>query len=155
MRKVIGFLQQSRSENDAVASARQATEAYAGQKSIIVQLQQLVLEYQRQQALYEISLRLKELAARQSANMWLGVGLAKSTESKSGFTSFDENQKISLRYQQSEQTPLKDEVAVILKRLEKLSLEMTDGVSAERNRGSGGAPAETPSANRWRNRHAS
>jgi hypothetical protein len=134
MQKVIGFLQQARAATDAAASAKQATEAYAGQKMIIVQLQQLVLEYQRQQALYEISLRLKELASRQSANMWLGVGLAKSTEGKSGFSAFDENQKISLRYQQSEQTPLREETAGILKKLERLAQEIQDGVAAERPR---------------------
>jgi hypothetical protein len=131
MQKVIAFLQQARAATDATTSAKQATEAYAEQKSIIVQLQQLVLEYQRQQALYEISLRLKELASRQSANMWLGVGLAKSTEGKSGFSAFDENQKISLRYQQSEQTPLREETAAILKKLERLAQEIQDGVAAE------------------------
>jgi hypothetical protein len=134
MEKVIAFLQQSRTTADPGASTRQATEAYAGQKAIVVQLQQLVLEYQRQQALYEISLRLKELATRQSANMWLGVGLAKSTENRPSFNSFDENQKISLRYQQSEQNPLKDEVAAIIKKLEKLSTEITDGPTAEKPR---------------------
>lgn len=134
MQKVIGFLQQARAATNVAASTQQATEAYAGQKSIIVQLQQLVLEYQRQQALYEISLRLKELASRQSANMWLGVGLAKATDGKSGFSAFDENQKISLRYQQSEQTPLKEETSAILKKLAKLAEEIQDGVAAERPR---------------------
>lgn len=132
MEKVITFLQQSRAATDPNAVNRQATEAYAGQKAIVVQLQQLVLEYQRQQALYETSLRLKELATRQSANMWLGVGLAKATESKTSFNSYDENQKISLRYQQSEQNPLKDEVAAILRKLAKLAEESTDGPTAER-----------------------
>ncbi len=132
MEKVIAFLQQTRAASDPAASARHATEAFAGQKTIIVQLQQLVLEYQRQQALYEMSLRLKELANRQTANMWLGVSLAKSTDGKSGFHTFDENQKISLRYQQSEQNPLKDEMAAILKKLEKLSNEIPDGPTAER-----------------------
>jgi hypothetical protein len=132
MEKVITFLQQTRAAGDPAASARHATEAFAGQKTIIVQLQQLVLEYQRQQALYEMSLRLKELANRQTANMWLGVSLAKSTDGKAGFHTFDENQKISLRYQQSEQNPLKDEVAAILKKLEKLSAEIADGPTAER-----------------------
>src|SRR5467141_3363247 len=65
MARVIEYLQQSRADVDPSAAARTATEAFAGQKSIVVQLQQLVLEYQRQQALYEISLRLKELASRQ------------------------------------------------------------------------------------------
>src|SRR2546428_8792279 len=110
MARVLDYLEQSRAASDPTATAKAATEAFAGQKTIIVQLQQLVLEYQRQQALYEMSLRLKELANRQTANMWLGVSLAKSTDGKSGFHTFDENQKISLRYQQSEQNPLKDEV---------------------------------------------
>src|SRR5262249_38371616 len=134
MAKVLDYLQQSQAADDPVTVARTATEAYAGQKSIVVQLQQIVLEYRRQQALYEISLRLKELANRQSANMWLGVGLAKATETKTSFSAFDENQKISLRYQQSEQNPLKDEVAAILAKLERLSKETTDGPTAERPR---------------------
>jgi hypothetical protein len=132
MAKVLEYLRQSGQAAEPAQAAQTATEAYAGQKSIIVQLQQLVLEYQRQQALYEISLRLKELASRQTANMWLGVSLAKSTESKNGFSSFDENQKISLRYQQSEQNPLRDEVVAILGRLERLTKEVTDGPSADR-----------------------
>ena len=132
MTKVLEFLQQSRAAGDSADANKTATEAYAGQKTIVVQLQQLVLEYQRQQALYEISLRLRELATRQSANMWLGVGLAKGTEAKTSFGSFDENQKISLRYQQSEQNPLKDETAAILAKLERLSKEIADGPTADR-----------------------
>jgi hypothetical protein len=132
LEKVLAYLREARAEADPAASTRRATEAFAGQKSVIVQLKQLVLEYQRQQALYEISLRLKELAARQSANMWLGVALAKSAEGKSSFQNYDENQKISLRYQQSEQLPLKDEVALILARLDRLSREITDGPAAGR-----------------------
>ncbi len=131
MARVVEFLQQART-GEAGASTRTATEAYAAQKSIIVQLQQLVLEYQRQQALYELSIRLKELATRQTVNMWNGVGLAKSTEGRTSFTAFDENQKISLKYQQSEQNPLRDETAAILRKLERLTTEITDGATAER-----------------------
>lgn len=134
MATVIEFLQQSRTATDPTVAARSATEAYSGQKAIVVQLQQLVLEYQRQQALYEISLRLKELATRQTANMWQGVALAKATEHKTSFGAFDENQRISLRYQQSEQNPLKDETAAILGRLDRLAKEITDGAAAERAR---------------------
>jgi hypothetical protein len=133
MAMVLEYLQQSRGASDPAAATRSATEAFAGQKTIVVQLQQLVLEYQRQQALYEISLRLKELASRQSANMWLGVGLAKATEGKTSFISFDEHQRISLRYQQSEQNPLKDETAAILAKLARLSAETSDGPAAERS----------------------
>lgn len=134
MATVIEYLQQSRTSADPAIASRSATEAYAGQKAIVVQLQQLVLEYQRQQALYEISLRLKELATRQTANMWQGVALAKATEHKASLSAFDENQRISLRYQQSEQNPLKDETAAILGRLERLAKEITDGAAADRAR---------------------
>ena len=50
MEKVVQLLQQSRHTQDPTASNKNATEAYAGQKMIITQLNQLVLEYQRQQA---------------------------------------------------------------------------------------------------------
>lgn len=132
MAAVIELLQGTQSGGNAAAIARSESDAFAAQKGIVVQLQQLVLEYQRQQALYEISLRLKELATRQTANMWQGVALAKATEHKGTVAAFDENQRISLRYQQSEQTPLRDEAAVILGRLDRLAKEITDGAAAER-----------------------
>src|SRR5258705_12613910 len=91
MDKVIAFLQQART-GDPSTSTKNASDAYASQKRIITQLKQLVLEYQQQQALYEISIRLKELATRQSANMGLGVWLAKTTEGKV-HTALDEGQK--------------------------------------------------------------
>lgn len=134
MEKVIQFLQQTRSETDPTASTRNATEAFAGQKAIITQLNQLVLEYQRQQALYEISLRLRELASRQSANMWLGVGLERTVRDKSGFHQYTEGERINLRFQQSEQAPLKEETAAVLKKLEKLSTDDSDGPTADRTR---------------------
>jgi len=134
MDKVITFLQQTRAEANPSAAARHATEAFAGQKTIIVQLNQLVLEYQRQQALYEVSLRLRELASRQSANMWLGVGLERAVRDKAGFHQYGENDRINLRYQQSEQAPLKDETAAILRKLERLGADEADGPTAERTR---------------------
>src|SRR5688572_25573369 len=46
MATVLDYLQQSRVANDPALAAKTATEAYAGQKAIVVQLNQLVLEYQ-------------------------------------------------------------------------------------------------------------
>src|SRR5688572_2040622 len=131
MDKVIGFLQQARGSEDVNTSTRKATDAYAGQKSIIIQLQQLVLEYQRQQALYELSLRFKEYAARQTANMWLGVSLARETEGKA-LGSFSEPQQSSLRVQQIDQETLKDEIMLTLGKLEQISKDTTDGPTSER-----------------------
>src|SRR6185436_6860214 len=41
MTRVLEFLQQSRAATNSTAAAQSATEAYAGQKTIVVQLQQL------------------------------------------------------------------------------------------------------------------
>src|SRR5688572_221469 len=46
MERVVSLLQQARQMPDANASTQKATDAYAGQKGIIIQLQQLALEYQ-------------------------------------------------------------------------------------------------------------
>src|SRR6266853_5086796 len=119
MEKVIALLQEARGVNDPAASANRAADAYAGQKAIITQLHQLLLEYQRQQALYELSLRFKEFARRESDYMWAGVWLAKKTEGKA-YNSFDEGQKTELKVQQTDQETLKDEAAPVLARLERL-----------------------------------
>ncbi|HXG46663.1 MAG TPA: hypothetical protein VNO52_03490 [Methylomirabilota bacterium] len=130
---VIDYLKKARAAGDDSASARQATAAFATQKAIITQLNELVSRYQRQQELNTLALRIKELAAKQSANMWLGVALAKATEGK-GFNSFDESQKINLKFQQTEQGPMKDELQVLLRRLEKVAAEITDDAAADRPR---------------------
>lgn len=131
MEKVVQLLQQSRQSNDPSASTRTATDAYAGQKMIITQLNQLVLEYQRQQALYELSLRFKDFANRESTFMWQGAQLAKKTEGRQP-NSFSEEQQNSLRLLQIDQEPIKDEVAPLIGKLEKLAREIKDGPAVER-----------------------
>src|SRR5258706_141973 len=131
MEKVVQLLQQTREAKDAGASTKTATDAYAGQKMIITQLNQLVLEYQRQQALYELSLRFKEFANRESTLMWQGVQLAKRTEGRPA-TSFSEEQQNSLRMLQIDQEPMKDEVLPVIGKLEKLAKEISDGPAMAR-----------------------
>ena len=137
MNLVVQFLQQSRQSNDASAANRQATEAYGLQQIILGQLKQLVLEYQRQQELYELSLRFRELARRQSDNLWLGVALAKSAEGKSSYRSLDESQRISLQLQQAQQAPLREETMLTVAKLDKLVKELGDGRTGERARAAG------------------
>src|SRR4051794_27952469 len=91
MTQVIALLGQADQAGDDLTSKRNVTEAYSSQKTIITQLKQLLLEYQRQQALYEISLMLRGLASRQSSNMRLGVWLARTTEQKGGANGFSED----------------------------------------------------------------
>src|SRR5205085_1285012 len=98
---------------------------------IITQLNQLVLEYQRQQALYELSLRFKEFANRESGFMWQAVQLARITEGRQ-FNSFNEEQQNMLRLLQIDQEPIKDEVLPVIGQLEKLANEIQDGPGMER-----------------------
>lgn len=130
MDKVVQLLQQTR-QSEGSASTKNATDAYAGQKMIITQLNQLVLEYQRQQALYELSLRFKEFANRESTFMWQAVQLAKKTEGRQA-NSFSEEQQNTLRMLQIDQEPIKDELLPVIGKLEKLAKEINDGPTMER-----------------------
>jgi hypothetical protein len=131
MQEVIRLLQQARETADGQASNQDVAKAFAGQKGIMIKLEQLLREYQRQHALYELSLRFKELANKQAANMRLSVWLAKLTEGKSP-NAFDEGQKLNLQLQQTEQESLKAEVRITVEKLEALAKQVLDGPSADR-----------------------
>ncbi|HMJ89286.1 MAG TPA: hypothetical protein VK530_05695 [Candidatus Acidoferrum sp.] len=132
MAQVIALLQQADKSGDDAASKKNVTEAYSNQKTIITQLKQLLLEYQRQQALYEISLMLRGLAARQSSNMRLGVWLARSTDQKGGANGFSEDEKRYLQQQGIDQAALKDETVMVLKKIESLAKETDGSATGER-----------------------
>jgi hypothetical protein len=127
MAQVVTLLQTAQKSGDDLDAKKNVTEAYSGQKTIITQLKQLLLEYQRQQALYEMSIMLRALATRQSANMRIGVWLARTTEGRN-LNSYGEQEKMYIRQQEIDQTGLKDETVLVLKRLEKLASE-TDGTA--------------------------
>ncbi len=131
MEKVVQLLQQARQSGDESASTKSATDAYAGQKMIVTQLNQLVLEYARQQALYDLSLRFKEFASRESALMWQALQLGRQTEGRRP-DAFSEEQQNGLRLLQIDQEPIKDEVVPMIGKLEKLAREIKDGPAMER-----------------------
>src|SRR5262249_34529011 len=72
MQLVIAYLQEAREASDPAAGNRRVTEAFSRQKGIILQLKQLLAEYQREHKLYLLSLRFKELARKESEIMRLG-----------------------------------------------------------------------------------
>jgi len=125
MVQVITLLQQAQKAGDDSSAKKDVMEAYSGQKAITTQLKQLLLEYQRQQALYEMSIMLRGLAARQSANMRVGVWLARQTDSKQ-LLHFGEDEKRYLQQQEIDEIALKDEVGQVLNKLERLTKE-SDG----------------------------
>jgi hypothetical protein len=127
MAQVVTLLQEAQKSDNDLTTKKNVTEAYSSQKTIITQLKQLLLEYQRQQALYEISLMLRGLASRQSANMRLGVWLARTTDQK-GANGFSEDEKRYLQQQGIDQSSLRDETLLVIKKIEALEKE-TDGTA--------------------------
>jgi hypothetical protein len=109
MNTVIQLLQTARGQSSPEASSRTVTEAYTTQKGVIAQLRQLLIEYQRQQQLFELSSRFSQLAERQHVNLKTAVHLAQETTGKPA-DQFSLEQKDSLQVQQAEQTAIKDEV---------------------------------------------
>lgn len=133
MAQVIKLLQEAQKAPDENAAKKGVMEAYSGQKSITTQLKQLLLEYQRQQALYEMSIMLRGLAARQSANMRVGVWLARQTDQRP-LAKFGEDEKRYLSQQEIDQIAIKDEVALLLGKLEKIARETEGTPTGERPR---------------------
>ncbi len=84
IQRVVELLRDARNDKDDGAVNRRIVDAFTGQKGIVVQLRQLLLEYQRQQALHQLSLRFAALAVRQNANLKEGVGLESTGRVGSG-----------------------------------------------------------------------
>lgn len=133
MAQVLALLQQAQQAGDDTSAKKEVTQAYSGQKTIITQLKQLLLEYQRQQALYEMSIMLRGLAGRQSANMRVGVWLARQTMSRPA-TQFNEDEKRYLHQQEIDEVAIKDELVLLLNKLEKISRETDGTATGERPR---------------------
>ncbi|MGY8673793.1 MAG: hypothetical protein ACKVHO_14545, partial [Verrucomicrobiia bacterium] len=127
IRKVITLLQSARNTTDPSKSSENTLNAYAGQKSIIVQLRHLLLEYERQQILREIARRFRALARRQGVNMSETVALYKATRRSK------ESHRISLQLQATEQSTIHAETSILLKKLYEVVGKM-DGLPAEKPR---------------------
>lgn len=131
MAQVVTLLQQAQKATDDNAAKKDVMEAYSGQKTITTQLKQLLLEYQRQQALYEMSIMLRGLAARQSANMRVGVWLARQVNQRPA-SQYGEDEKRYLSQQEIDQVAIKDEVGLWLNKLEKMVQESDGTPTGER-----------------------
>jgi hypothetical protein len=132
IRKVITLLQSARNTTDPSKSSENTLNAYAGQKSIIVQLRHLLLEYERQQILREIARRFRALARRQGVNMSETVALYKATLGRDARRS-KESHRISLQLQATEQSTIHAETSILLKKLYEVVGKM-DGLPAEKPR---------------------
>ena len=117
MAQVVSFLEAARGAADKGQALRNLADAIQTQKGIIIQMQQIVLEYQRQQELTDLSLRFARLANDQNRNMKAARELAKSTKGRA----YSDEQTSILRVQKAEQAAIRDQVAGLLTKLETLS----------------------------------
>jgi hypothetical protein len=88
---------------------------FAAPKGILVQLRQLLVEYQRQQSLVELATRFSELANRQNANLRETVALAKMAPTDQPIT--DEGQRTALELQRAEQVVAQGRNRTVLTKL--------------------------------------
>ena len=121
MAEIVQLLQDARSAAPGATSTTSGkiVTAYSGQKAIIVQLRQILLEYQRQLALDEIAQLIRELGDRQSSNLHEALSIISAT-SRPG-ASPNTSQKINVQLQASEQVSIRDEAGHLIERLTKLA----------------------------------
>jgi DNA repair exonuclease SbcCD ATPase subunit len=83
MDQVIASLQKAGQAPDATSSRQNAVTAYADQKGIILQFRQILTDYEQRQAAYELPVRFKELADRQTETLLTSASVARATAGKS------------------------------------------------------------------------
>lgn len=130
MQRVVGLLQQSRGAADATQSRRHVADAYTSQKAIMAQLNQLMIEYRRQEAMYDLSVRFSELADRQNANLKETVAIAREAGGKP-LADLKESVRLSLQIQAIEQESLHDEAILVLDELARI---IDSAAGAQRDR---------------------
>ena len=119
MPEIVTQLKAARTGEDETGKRSQALTAYANQKSAAFQMRQVLLEYQRQLALYQLAERVQLLGDRQSSNLHEGVALITAVQKptasrrKSDFA-------ISRQLQETEQFALHREVALVLSTLKNM-----------------------------------
>lgn len=124
MARVATLLEQTEPRPHTIAAA------YAAQKTIIVQMQQLLLNCQRRVELVKLADRFRTLTDRQVANQRETSVLAAATRSRFA-DFFTENQMAALQAQRAEQSALRDELQMLLDKLERWGRE---GFSSEAKR---------------------
>ncbi|SVC11779.1 uncharacterized protein METZ01_LOCUS264633, partial [marine metagenome] len=114
VRKIVKQLKDARiiRKNDTNAFG-----AFSGQKQVTVQLQQIYLDWQRQQIFRQLSSRFMRLSGTQKNNMDRTVVMA----DKPASTRYQESAKIDLRLQELDQAGISDESASLVKKLEELN----------------------------------
>ncbi|HAT18696.1 MAG TPA: hypothetical protein DCS85_00920, partial [Verrucomicrobiales bacterium] len=116
MPEIVSQLNAARTGEDRTGRRARALSAYVGQKSASYQMRQVLLEYQRQLALYQLAERVQVLGDRQSANLHEAVALITASRKPSAARRQNDF-AISRRLQETEQEALQKEVSLVLSAL--------------------------------------
>ena len=114
MPEIVGQLKEVRVEPEGTRST--ALTAYSGQKTVIYQMRQVLLAYQRQLALQQLAERVQQLGDRQSANLHEGVALI-TAQQKPNASRREHDFAVSLQLQKTEQLSLHREVGLVVEAL--------------------------------------
>jgi hypothetical protein len=130
MEEVIGALQKAGEAPDVAATEKDALTAYTGQKGIILQFEAILKEYAQRQAAYELPLRFKELADRQTETLRVTMEVAARTvgQSASELSSMDSTTEQIVR---SDQAAIANDVNLAQSLLEKAAQSSSDGDAAK------------------------
>ncbi len=128
---VVELLQAARSAPDAGTAQHHILAAYSSQKTILVQLRQVVSEYRYRQELQEIADRLTALANRQHANLNLAIAYV-TTAPEITATKPDESRRAVLAAQTTEQDAIGAEITSAIDRLTRFAKQPANADIAER-----------------------
>lgn len=125
MERVIASLKKAAEATTTSEGQKHVIQAYGGEKSIILQFQQILKDYEQRQAAYELPLLFKELANRQDDTLNTTVAVARQSAGKSQIELNSMNQTTQ-QIAQADQDAIANEVALAQQRLEKAAQESTD-----------------------------
>ena len=118
VQKIVGQLKAARIiPANETANNASAFGAFAGQKTVIIQLNQIYLDWQNQQIFRQLSERYKRLAGSQKSNEERTVSMAKNYNK----IRYSTSTTIDLRIQKLDQVGIGEEADALAKKLEELA----------------------------------
>lgn len=105
MKQVVQLLEKARAISDPGLAKKEISDAYNGQKAILLQMKKMLAEHLRNQQARELSAELAQLAERQAVNLQNGIALGQWTGGKKP-ENFAAALQANLQGQQGEQAAI-------------------------------------------------
>jgi len=129
MERVISSLQKAGEAANPSLRQENVIDAYAGQKEIILQFRQILKDYEQRQAAYELPVRFKDLAKRQTDILMTSASVARDTAGKS-VAELTGMQRTTEQIVQVDQEAIANEVNLAKEQLNKAAQGSTENDAA-------------------------